>query len=188
MSKKSNHTIINLVMAIGAIVLVAFLVFCILATKGKETYTSNSGADYAIGFLDCKANNAVEPFFTSDVATSSYHEIKITFSDKGPDKIFYNYFGEFPSYESAETENARLHADYNKYMGKRVDPNILTPNFSRVDNTVSINLYSTIKDLSSITGKIFFLDLGNTVNLNEYSSDDFTSFYESKGFSCKTDE
>lgn len=188
MSKEFNRTIVNLVMAIGVVALVAFLVFCIFALKGEETYTSNSDADYTIGFLDCRASDVIDPFFVSDAAMDFYHEIKITFSNNNPDKIFYNYFGKFSSYESAETENARLHADYNKYMGKRVDPNVLTPNFSRVDNTVSVNLYSAIENLSSITGKFFFLDSEDMTNLGRYSRDDFTLLYEVKGFSCKTDE
>ena len=184
MVKDLNYIKFGFVIAIGAVLAVILILYL---SAGKEIRTSSFDTDSVVEFLDCETTSIDNAFFASDIAINSHHEIKVTFSNNDPDKISYSYFGEFLSDDIAETENAKMHANYNKYMGATVDPNVLTPTFSRVNNTVTVNLYSKIKDLSSVVGVFFFLNPEDAVNLKNYSYDKLVSLYNLRGFSCVDD-
>ena len=154
--------------------------------KNEETYISTKTTDAKVGALSCKASQPVDPFFVSNTVLNNDHELKVTYSGGGIDKINYTYNGEYASNDAANNARSLLHADYNIYMGENAES--LYPTFSVVENKLKISLYTEYRKLNTKNAILFFINADEYQGLGDYSVDDLRNLYENKGFSCEMSE
>ena len=186
MVKKSNIKAGALAIC-GAISVFIILALVFLFMNGMETRTNEHIEQQAIAAISCSANGVENYFFDPNAANSIENVVKITFVNDKMDKMIFSYNGVYSSDSVAENDEANLHAKYNEYMGERsINPNILSPNFSRVKNNLQITLYiDDINNINNTTATFFFLDNDAVGNFKTYSIDQAKEFYEKKGFSCR---
>ncbi len=177
-NKIRNGIIIGVVVALVVVALVFLL-------KGNETRVSGGNETKKLSVLDCEASQPTNPFFHNADTITPKHEIKVTFQGDDFDKISYNFFGNYRNNDIADTANASLHASYNNYMGEhKIYPELFYPTFIATDSSVKINLYAEKAKVQPSTGVFFFLSGEDVTNLDNYTKDDLTRIYSSKGFSC----
>ena len=183
-SKSWSKDRIMTIIAVSFLVIIAgFLLFVFL--NRSETTSSDGGSGSSVGALDCKATSPVGPFFVSENALTSEHEVKVTFLRDVVDKLSYNYYGTFASEGVAENVRTNLHANYNIYMGKyNLNQESLSPTFTYNGNNAKVNLFVNREKLNNITARLFFLNPDEAANISNYSSDQLKSLYTGKGFSC----
>ena len=170
------------------VVLLVFL--CVLGgfflLRGTETRETSNKENYVISALICTASSPENVFFSSKLATSVKHTVKVTFKDEKADKISYSYEGELENNEKAESVMSAFHANYNIDMSNNGrDPESLTPSFVASDKTVRINLYSTVDNLNSAVAKFFFLTSEEQGKIATYSRKTVQKIYEKVGFKCE---
>ena len=167
-------------------ILVAVAVILCLLFTGRETRTSDNGNVYSTDILDCESTEPEGAFFVAENAVDNKHEIKVTYQNEKPSKISYTLTGNYSTERAADQTIASLHAKYNKYMAQYdLDPEILGPVFSNVEEAFKINLITDVDKINSATGMLFFLDSTETIKLKSYTNGDLEKIYETKGFSCK---
>lgn len=154
--------------------------------RGSETRETANKESYAITALVCKANSPEAAFFSSNLANSVVHTVKITFKDDNADKISYSYEGKFENAEKAESIKTSFHIKYNSDMNENgLDPEGLTPSFVATDNTVRINLYAAVGNLNATVAKLFFLNSDKQDKFQTYSEKAIQKYYEKVGFKCE---
>lgn len=173
---------------IGGVVVVAVILLSILLWP-KGSYVSDGGRVTKVIALDCKATYLEDAFFKSEVAQRSTHEIRAIFKDNKFADISYIFEATYNSSEAVESENARLHADYNIYMSENgQSQELLEPSFANIKSKLKITLYGNKKRLNSVTAKLFFLDIEGAQNIDKYSVDELEKVYKKKSFSCSRSE
>ena len=167
-----------------ALIATVAVILCLLFSS-KETRISNNNNTYSTETLYCIINNPEDAFFADSNTINNKHEIKVTYKDKKPDKASYIYTGIFNSSTNADHSNAILHAKYNTYMADyNLSPAILGPTFSVVESKLKINLYTDTSNITSETGKLFFLSPDETSTLIEKPAEQLKNIYSNKQFSC----
>ena len=108
--------------------------------------------------------------FTLEDVRIVYEIIK----DEVVDKLSYEFEGIYNSEESAEQDNAVLHARYNIYLSQYdMDSESLTPIFQTVDNKMRIKLYlDSYGKMNSVYGKLFFIGDGSMDTIAKKSVDE----------------
>lgn len=168
-----------------AMILIVIAVSIIILLQPKETHISSGTEKSSIEVLDCVSSVQNEPFFVSDKAIDSNHEVKITFNNNKPDKYNYTYIGKFDSNKIAEEELSWLHGDYNNYMGKiDIYQEDLSPSFTVLDNDVIINLYLDNKTLAVDTARFLFLTSEQFVNIKKMPITEVAKIYKNRSFNC----
>lgn len=171
---------------LALIVLLIALVIWFLTYK-KESYTSTDMQDSNYEALECESMEPSEPFFAFETAQRSKHDVKILFLNSNVKEMSYKYEGTFNSDTSAENAEARMHADYNKYMGANgVNAEILNPVFSVNKSKLYISLYAEAKKVNKTVAKMFFVKDEEFDKIGDFNVKTFKKFYEDKGFACKT--
>ena len=129
--KWAKWVIIILVIAILVVILWILL-------RPKESYVSGGDQNSKIVSLQCKMGESEDAFFVSPMAKSVTHEIRETFKDGEAENISYTFYGVYDSEQTAETINASLHGQYNKYMGKHsISQQSLNPDFATIGNDLN---------------------------------------------------
>lgn len=177
-------TVLVVIAAVAIIILLGNLAF-----GGREEHYTATTPDVEIKVLDCESASPSDPFFTSDLALSADHDIKVTYMGDTVRRFFYTYEGDFASTDAANQGEAKLHADYNTYMGAAADS--LSPTFSIIDDgtELKVTLVTEADLLNSATAKLFYFtpeeysSLGSTINIQ-----DLANIYQSKGFHCDFDD
>lgn len=174
---------------IALVVVIAIILICWFLFRGKETYISEAYESEKTEAIECENSSPSDAFFNYPNTESVSHTIKSTFRDNKLKKIFYNYDATFGSDSVANTANATLHGQYNKYMAeKSLNPDSLKPTFSNSGNTVKIALISDIDRLVGDNITFFFLDMDDFQRIKSYTPKELATIYNKKGFSCKTYE
>lgn len=184
-SENKKHEWKGLLVGVFVVILVLLIVFCWFLLQGKETHISeepNSGTSTAI---ECSGNDIEDAFFVNSDGASS-HTVKGFFVDGKLKKISYNYDAEYSSDEAAETANAVLHGNYNKYMASEsLNPESLIPTFSNNGNRVKIDLITSADKLTNDNSLFFFLNMDDFQHIKNYDPEKLVSIYNGKGFSCE---
>ena len=155
--------------------------------RPKETHISGGEQTSNIASLKCSIGSSEDAFFQSASASNIKHEIRNTFKDNQIANISYIFNATYPSKSAAETANAVLHGQYNKYMGSNnISGQSLHPDFATIDTEVQISLYVDKSKLNNLTLPFFFLDADDYQRLGTRSIEDTRKLYENKGFKCKT--
>ena len=178
----------NIIYAIVFAVIVGIVALVVFLSNYKietHTYEPNQGVDTSS--LVCASSDNEAAFFNSETAYSVEHKIKIIYSNGVIDKIAYEYEGVYDSTETAEHDNAVLHARYNTYLGQSgIDGESLTPVFQTIDNKMRINLYlDSYRKMNSAYGKLFYIENSNMSTIAKESLDRAKKIYENKGFVCE---
>ena len=170
------------IIAVGVIlILIVNLVF-----QDKEEHISASETVTKVKTLECEAASPETAFFVSENATDPEHQLKVTYQGSVANTFYYTYEADFATPEAAETASAELHADYNTYMKSNASD--LSPNFSNIQNQVLVSLFGPAKDLTAASAALFFISPEEYDQLTNYDIDKLTQIYQSKGFSCETED
>ena len=176
--------LIVFIMVVALIVIVWFFL-----NNGTETKTSSSITNSEVSLLRCTFGDTENAFFTSRTSLNHEHEIKVMARDNVMSEMTYNYNATYNSERAAEDDDARMHADYNFYMGdNNTDPESLNPVFSPVKQKDKITLHLKMEKLNAVTGKLFFLsseDISDIRTKKNFEIGDLEKLYKSKGFSCE---
>lgn len=183
--KNNKKNIVRAVVFAVIVGIVALVIF--LLTYRAETHIYESYQDVDVSSLVCKSSDNESAFFNSETANSVVHKIKIIYSNEVVDKLSYEFEGIYNSEESAEQDNAVLHARYNIYLSQYdMDSESLTPIFQTVDNKMRIKLYlDSYGKMNSVYGKLFFIGDGSMDTIAKKSVDETRKIYENKGFLCE---
>ena len=176
----------NMVRAIVFAVIVGIVALVILLLTYKtETHIYETYQDVDVSSLVCESNDNESAFFNSETASSVEHKVKIKYSNGTVDKLAYEFEGIYDSEESAEHDNAVLHARYNNYLGQyNIDGESLTPVFQTIDNKLRIKLYlDSYGNMNSAYGKLFYIGSGSLDTVAKKPMDETRKIYENKGFS-----
>ena len=169
-----------------AVVGLIAVVLILLPMNQKETYIDGGVHQEKVVALFCSARGKEEAFFASDTVNTIENKIKVTFSDSELEKLFYAYEGVYRSNDLAVSDETRLHAKYNIYMGEHGRLlNDLAPSYSIVGNKLQITLYvDKVEKIDTVTAGFFFVDKDEISNFKRLSVIEVENFYENKGFSC----
>lgn len=182
MNKKKKN---NIKFAIIILCCIALGVGTFFLFQEKTTNTSVKKDLDSVSPIICKSSNPSFESFFEDGANSSTYTIKYTFKNGKADKISFTYNGKYASAEDAEYANASAHASYNIFMSKTSkDSGVFSPSFSNTDSSMQINLFGDVKDLTSLTAGIFYIDADTFKKIDFTSLDEVVKNYENKNFSC----
>lgn len=175
-----------LMRAVVFTLIVAFVAIVILLiTNKRETLITQESQDSNATILKCEITYLEDAFFKYSTVQNTKHEIDISLLDDRMSKATYDYTGTYNSMEAAVSAEARLHANYNKYMSQAgLSPESYNPVFNAVKTKVRISLYAELKKMNSVIGKIFSLDEDEVKHLGDYGASEMKKIYEKKGFSC----
>ena len=165
---KNNRILILVLVGIGLIV-VALLIA--IFANGKETRTSGQIQGESISALYCTANSIDDAFFSSDTVNTIENEIKITYNDKGIDKLYYSYNGVYRSSDVVSSDEVKLHAKYNTYMGENGQKiEDLNPSYDEMKTKLHIGLYVDSYDMiNEVTSLFFFINKDDIGKVKKYS-------------------
>lgn len=169
-----------------ATIIVLILVVVWFFTNNHETIISEEFNQGAVSSLECSSTDDEDAFFSSEAAQRFEHIIKILFYDENLKETSYRFNATYNSDSMAEKNKVKLHADYNKYMSAvGLNSESLNPVFSMDKSKLMVSLYAEAKKLDSAVARLFFIDTDDYAKISDYSVDDFSKMYESKGFTCK---
>lgn len=170
---------------VGLILIIIIIVVIIWLLRPKESYTPGEDRVTRVGSLECSGVNVADPFFISETAQNSTHEIKSTFKNNRLEDALYTFISTYNSADAVEAANASLHAEYNTYMGKNfTNPEILTPVFSNIKSKLQITLYADKGEIDPVTARLFFLSAEDYAVISQSTPNQIKNIYESKGFTC----
>lgn len=185
MSSTKKNTVFKIIAVCLITVSVGIGVFLML--RGSESYTSVPGSEDVVGALVCRSQTQTNEILHIKDEVSFESEIKITYRNESLDKIAYNYNGVFQDARRAEAAASSAHANYNIYMGNNgLSIDSLSPAFLASGKNLRIDFYSTISKLSNAEASLFFLTDEEIRDVQNLTTQRIQSFYESKGFTCKT--
>lgn len=175
-----------LIRAVAFALIIAFVaILILLLTNKKETLITQGTQDSNATLLKCEITHFEDAFFKHSTVQNTKHEIDISLLDDRISKMTYDYTGTYNSMEAAVSAEARLHADYNKYMSQAgLSPESYNPVFNAVKTKVRISLYAELKKMNSVIGKIFSLDEDEVKHLGDYGASEMKKIYEKKSFAC----
>lgn len=181
---KRKMLIVEAVVVALIIGIVAFVVAVL--SYDRKAWVTEEHEDFSLVTMVCSRHDDEHSFFENNNASDKEHQLKIVFKDDKIDKISYGFEGEYDSKESADHDDAVLHADYNIYMSNHeISSELLTPIFRVSDNKLFISMYlENYSSLNSVTGKIFYIGSGDIDKLAKNSVDDVKAYFKKKGFSC----
>ena len=175
--------------ALGLVLLcVAALVIIGLSQlfKSNETVTSSGPQTISSNAMVCEAAAPKDPFFTVEGATDVEHQIKVIYKNGVADKISYEYDAEMGTPEAAIEAEARTHADYNNFMGKRASD--FSASFMPMDDEYKITITANMDDLGSSTARIFFISKEDFEGLKDFQIENLRKIMQTAGFHCEMDE
>lgn len=179
---RKSTKFIPIIIVIILLLLGVFTISFFLSDTSRTQTTVKTESE-TVSMLKCTSKIVENPFFQAKAATTAEHEVKISFKDDVISKISYTYQGKFSSTEIAKESSAKMHADYNTYMGK--DSEKLSPHFNNIDSEVSIALYSEMTHIDSKNAKLFFLNDEMLSKLTKLDQKSLRDYYANKGFTCK---
>lgn len=184
-NKKERDKYLIIGVIVFAVIAMLVLVLIWLFTNNHETLISEDANYGTITSLECHSDHIEKSFFDPESAQRYTHLITATFKGDRLDNISYNYDGTYRSEGVADSELARMHADYNKYMGSvDVYSESLNPVFNAIKSKLKISLYGEPKTLNEAVMVLFFLEKEDYGKFKDLSGKDFKKRYESKGFDC----
>ncbi len=188
MSKKKKQSIWGSVALFVVCLSVAALVLFGLWSlfKTKETKIIETGGNTRTNALVCDAKNPQDAFFVLEGARDVDHEIKVTYTSEYGEEISYTYDADFGSPEAVKDAEARVHADYNIFMGKNGSD--FSDQFMTMGDELKISIYAKIENLGTETSRVFFVLPEEYASLDGYKVTDLAKFYQKKGFSCEFDD
>ena len=182
--RRNSHYLIIGVISLSIIIILILIVVWFFM-NGHETLISEDVNYGSITSLVCKTDHADENFFNPEGAQRYTHLITAAFKGDRLSNISYNFDGTYRSEGAAETDMARMHANYNKYMGSiGVYSESLNPIFNANKTKVRISLYAEPKTLSQAVMTLFFLEKDDYGKLKDLGGEDFEKMYRFKGFEC----
>ncbi len=185
---ENNKTVFVKIVFFAVIVGVTALIVWLLSYK-KESHITNKIPQSNYSVLECKSSEPKEPFFSSDDASSRSYDIKVLFTDGALKELSYRYDGVFESESAAKNAEARMHADYNKYMdANRFRAESLNPSFSIIDSNLVVSLYADVTLFNRVVGRLFFISDEEFDKVQGYSEADYKKMYTSLGFICEIHE
>ncbi len=185
--ENKNKTSKSLIIVITAIIALFFAILYIIAQK-KESYSSEERAHDSGKAIVCVDNKRDDAFFYSSRTIAEEHEIKVIIYDNGPKDIFYSFTGEYDSHEDVVKDENTLHARYNEFMGENnMSLEFLSPSYSILEKKFILNLFNEdYNNLGNLTSSFFFINKDDLSSFSKYSVEQAKSYYEKKGFTCKT--
>ena len=188
MSNSVKKTKRQLAFSITIVVLVTALIIGIILVlnSGRETKTVTTTDKGAHGTLNCINHDDENSFYKSEyTATSVEHELRIVIKDDAMDKLSMKYIGTYENENIAKKSSALIHAKHNELLGSNnISQNIFSTNFSNTDNKLTIELFGEVKNINSVTSKLFYIDQSEFNKIKSFSSSQLKSTFENKGFSC----
>lgn len=182
--KKARYKLIGFILMILAVV-TGIVVFLLI--NKKETYVKMEAWQEKTEAIVCSARSLDGAFFEPENVNMVENKIKIIFSNDKMDKLSYSYNGVYRSNDLAVSDEAVLHAQYNKYMGENGRAlEDLSPAYSVVGSKVQITLYAdTVNRIDAVTAGFFFVDKSEVSKFVKRSVSETEKYYENKGFSCE---
>lgn len=170
---------------VALFVFVSVIILVVILLHGNNVYILNDNKTTATKSLHCDAESVPQPFFNY-VGVDTRHDVKYIFdSEENVDKVSYTYKNVFASNEIATHAEAKLHTDYNLYMGKTdVYQEDLSPTFVINNNKLTINLFMDRNTFTQDTAIFVFLTREDFENIYKYKIYDVKKMYENKNFSC----
>ncbi len=182
---KNNHNKKKLVGIIGFIAIIIAAVGIYFLFQEKETNISSGVDIQKSNSIICESTNPNFATIFNSSAKESNYTIKIISKDNTADKISFEFDGVYETSDQAYTGNSTMHADYNNYMADvELSPDSLTPVFSYDEIKSKVILSGEFGDLNNSTAKLFYLDSEEFQNLDNYSIEEISNLYQSKGFHC----
>ena len=186
MKEKTKSQKVGSWIALG-IVVVAVLVLVGLGVsllfQDKDAQVTSHEAAPSLNAVICEATSPTEPFFEPTGASETDHEIKLAYRNQMVETIAYSFETEYATPEAAKEAEARLHAQYNLYLGEHA--NDLNPTFSLVEDDLKVRLYAETDDLTMGQAKLFFISEEDFEAYDDYNVDDMVKVLEGRGFSCE---
>ncbi|MBR3236108.1 hypothetical protein IKF92_00275 [Candidatus Saccharibacteria bacterium] len=186
MEEEKKSKMLKLIGSLLVLLGVFAVIILLILTNGGETRTSDNSDGDVVSALVCRSGGRDDGFFKSEKANNLTNEVKVTFSDKTYDKIYYSYEGVYRATEVADEDEVRMHADYNIYMGdNNLSDNLLSPSYSVAKNKLHMTLIADDKsDLNQVTAVFFYVEKDDLEKFKNFSMGEMRKYYESKDFSC----
>ncbi len=185
-TKKKKQTWKTVVLGVGLLVLAALAAFGLsqlFITKETKTFTGTGVTTTNV--MVCEAEQPAEAFFAPTGAMDVQHTVKMTYYDKDVTEIAYEYEADFGSPDAANAAEARVHADYNIFMGKYADD--FSAQFMPMGDELKITVFAKAENLGSETSRVFFISPEDFASLETYKVDDMVNIFRRKGFACEAD-
>ena len=181
----------SMVAIIIVIVAVAVLVVLLLSTlfQNREQRVTDTSVNTSVstGVLDCTASSPEGALFVAENPREVEHEIKVSYQGTKADKFFYTYEAEFTDAAGADDAEARIHSDYNLYMGSYMDD--FDNSFAANGDEMKAQVFAAASDLGSYTARVFLMSPEEFEQFDgKYEIADLEKFYEGKGFRCEMDD
>lgn len=184
--KKSNRILSGIALAIVFIsVVVLVIVGCSQLFQERREVTSTGDVGSTLRAVVCTAAEPDSPFFTAEGATEGEHKIKITYKGEVAGELFYTYDSNYETEAAAEAAEARMHADYNIYMGEYASKFVTT--FGVTGTGVKVTALAETEEIGADTGKIFFITQDDYARKNLGKVDDLVEILTGRGFQCEYD-
>lgn len=186
MKAKTKSQKVGSWVALGIVIVAALILVGLgvsLLFQDKDAQVTSHDAAPSLNAVICEAKSPTEPFFESTGATETEHEIKLAYRNQMVETISYSYETEYTTPEAAKEAEAKLHAQYNKYLGEHA--NDLEPVFSLVEDDLTVRLYGETNDLTMGQAKLFFISQEDFEAYEDYDVDDMVKVLEGRGFSCE---
>ena len=185
--ESKNSSVIPKIVAVALVVLLLGVVVWLLTNK-KETITNSDNKTPNYSSLECKADGLAEgykPTIELDPAEKSEYTIKALFDDDSLGEISYEFRGEYPSDQAAESAEAWFRTRYYRYMDSiGVNAESINPVFINTGKNLKLSLYAERKKFTSSIAPTFLIDREEYGTLSEMSPEALKKLYEKKGFSC----
>lgn len=176
--------IIALALILGVIAIIFWL-----SSNGTETNITSETNTGDYSSIECKTkviDKEAEFLPASEGAIQYEYTITMLFNGENFDSITYAYDGEYETAKTAETQEAKLRAQYYNYLGKNgLNTEYLNPVLVNSDTKLKISFYAERKKFNSIVSPFFFIDSDTYSRVAKFTKKKLEELYREKGFSCK---
>ena len=180
--QESKQWVVFIIVLIVLVLGIGLIIYWL--TDEKETTMSDDNNVSSIDVLECKATSLSESFFDTN-ADDELHEIKITFNEKGADKIAYEFTGTYGTNKQASDARTLSSIKYSKDVGLNgLKADKISSAFNAIENVMRIYLTIGLEDINAGVVKFFLMNTEDYERVDGAISDDFVQIYETKGFIC----
>ncbi len=173
---------------LAPVIIIAIIIAAIIMTilMRGETKTSGQNPENVIGeSLICENQSTIYPFFGYDNARARNLRISANFYKDELDTIALTYTLYYDTPGQIEASEAHNHADMGISFGKNnlgADP--FNVHFTKLNDSIRMELYITFKDLTPIAAKYFMIELYDEITLPKTLSE-YHRNYKNQNFTCK---
>lgn len=183
--KEKKKLIIDIAIVVVIVAIIAFVIFVL--TNHRETIQTTDTEPDNSDSISCHIDSKIEnQFFDFRSPKTISQEVKATFNDNKPSKLFYSFVGEYESSKEAESASALITAAYNEYLGGHgISLSTISHTIYSIDSTARADLYAEIKNVNLYTSKFFLLDSNEFNSAKSLGPKSFEKLYKNKGFTCE---